>query len=352
MASECLGLDIGSSAIKAIVLRSHRKGRELIHYGIEPLPPQTIVDGAIMDQSAVIEAIGRLRTALGFRAKDVATAIAGHSVIVKKIELPPMAADELAEQIPIEAEQHIPFRRDIDHQVGTARNAHGQMEVVLVAAKKEMIADHVQVIREAKLQPVVVDVAAFCVQNAFEAAYGDRAATETVALVHTGNAITHVNVLVGGVSVFTRDVTVGGATFTEEIQRKLHVSHDDAEAFKLALGEPASAGGPPVPGIVSPLVDEIADATAAKLQRTIDFFLASAHDIKLSRIFLSGGSAKVAALARCLGERAKVPVELLDPFKRTTIDPKKLDVAFVRAHAPEAVVAFGLALRHAGESRS
>jgi type IV pilus assembly protein PilM len=350
MGGECVGLDIGSSAIKAVVLKVGRKGTRLLNFGIEPLPPQTIVDGAIMDQAAVVEAITRLKAALGFRTKLCATAIAGHSVIVKKISLPPVGRDDLNEQIPLEAEQHIPFKRDevdIDYQVVTPKNAQGQMEVILVAVKKEMIADTVQVIRDAKLQPAVVDVAAFCLQNAYEAGYGLTASAEPVALIHIGNAITHVNILAGGISVFARDVTVGGAQFTEEIQRRLHVSHDEAETFKWSWGEPGAEG---VPAGVGTVIAEIAESTAAKLQRSLDFFLASAPEIVLSKIYLSGGSAKISLLVDLLSRRAKVPVEVLDPFRRTTIDPAKLDAAFVKAHAAEAAVAFGLALRRPGDS--
>jgi type IV pilus assembly protein PilM len=337
-----------------VELKIGRKDTRLVSFGIEPLAPQVIVDGAIMDQGAVVDAINRLKQALGWKnkGKPCATAISGHSVIVKKITMPPMNKDEVGEQIPLEAEQHIPFKRDevdIDHQVVTAKNAQGQMEVILVAAKKEMIADTLQVIREAKLQPVVMDVAAFSVQNAFEAAYGTPSAAAPVALIHVGHAITHVNIVAGGISVFARDVTVGGAAFTEEIQRRLHLGHDEAEGFKLALHDPLAEGAPAVPAGVAPIIEEVADATAAKLQRSLDFFLASAPEIALSRIYLSGGSVKVDALVRHLTSRAKVPVEILDPFKKTIVDPAKLDQAFVRAHAVDAAVAVGLALRRAGD---
>jgi type IV pilus assembly protein PilM len=355
VSSDCLGLDIGSSSIKAILLKVGRTQTRLLHFGIEPLPPQTIVDGAIMDQTAVVEAIGRLRSALGFRTKLCATAIAGHQVIVKKIQMAPMSREELDDQIPLEAEQHIPFKRDevdIDHEVVTQKNAQGQMEVVLVAAKKEMIADTIQVIRDAKLQPVVIDVAAFSVQNAFEASYGVQSAGP-VALIHIGNAVTHVNILAGGISVFARDVNTGGAAFTEEIQRRLHVGHDEAEAFKQVAGEAGDAtGGLVLPAGVNQVLEEVAEVTAAKLQRSLDFFLASAREVVLAKIYLSGGSAHVAPLVRWLTQRAKVPVEILDPFRRTIVDPNKLDAGFVKAHAAEAAVAFGLALRRAGDRGS
>jgi len=349
VASSCVGLDIGSSSIKAITLATSRKGTRLLQFGIEPLPSQAIVDGTIMDQSAVVEAILRLRAALGIKTKQVATAISGHSVIVKKIQLPPLGREELANQIVVEAEQHIPFRReevDLDFHVVSPKNAAGQMEIILVAAKKETIADYVQVIRDAKLVPVVVDVAVFSAQNAYEASYGDAAKLGTTALVHVGAGISHVNIVVGGSSVFARDVTVGGAAFTEEIQKRLHVSHEDAEQLKLG----AAAGGTATRPEVVKILDEVAEQVAMKLQRSLDFFLASTPDISLSKIYLSGGSARLDALVRVLGERAHVPVEILDPFKRTEIDDTQLDADFVDAHAAEGTVAFGLALRKPGES--
>src|SRR3569623_1301642 len=201
MARSCVDQDIGSSAIKAVVLDVGRRGSRLVHFGIEYLPPQAIVDGALMARAAVVEALERLKIALGIGNRPVATAIAGHSVIVKKIQVAAMSRDALAERIPGEAEQHIPFKRDevaFDYQVVTSRQpgkddakaAGGTMELILVAAKKEMIADYTQVLRDAKLQPAIMDVAAFSVQNAFAAAYADEKMPGAVALVHLGSAIT------------------------------------------------------------------------------------------------------------------------------------------------------------------
>jgi len=351
MARDCVGLDIGSSSIKAVVLKRGRKETQLLSFGIEPLPPQTIVDGMIMDQSAVVEAIVRLKAALAIKTSLVATAISGHSVIVKKIQIPAIGPDELAEQIPIEVEQHFPFKRDevdIDYQIVSEKDANGRMEVILVAAKKEIIADYVQVLREAKLQPGVLDVAAFTIQNAFEAGYGQSASVGNIGLIHVGNAITHVNIVSNGVSVFARDVTVGGAAFTEEIQRRLHVTHEVAEGYKLSLSEPDSAASG-TPDTVADILNEVAEGAAAKLQRSLDFFLASAPEFALSKIYLSGGSAHVDGLVRALATRSKVSVEILDPFRRTTVDAKRLDVSFVKAHAAEAAVAYGLALRSPGD---
>src|SRR5262245_47828113 len=210
MARNCIGLDIGSSSVKVVQIRETSKGHQLVNFGIEPLPAQTIVDGAIMNQAAVVDAIRSLKNALKLKARDVATAISGHSVIIKKIKVPPMTPDELEEQIPWEAEHHIPFSKDdveIDHQLVNAQTAQGQMELLLVAAKKEVVSDFTMVIREAKLQPLVMDVAAFTIQNAFEVNYSVTP-EEAVALINVGAALSNINIVQAGTSAFTRDVTV------------------------------------------------------------------------------------------------------------------------------------------------
>src|SRR5262245_4466328 len=236
MAKTCIGLDIGSNSIKVVQLRESKRDRfSLVNFGIEPIPTQTIVDGTIMNQAAVVDAIREIFAKLGIKQKECAIAIAGHSVIIKKINVPVMTPDELEEQIPWEAEHHIPFSKDdveIDHQILNPNTAQGQMELLLVAAKKEVVGDYAAVAKEAQLNPVVIDVAAFAVQNAFEINY-QPSPSETVVVVNVGAAISNINIIAGGISAFTRDVTIGGNAFTEEIQKQLNVAYDEAEAYKI-----------------------------------------------------------------------------------------------------------------------
>jgi type IV pilus assembly protein PilM len=345
----CVGLDIGSSSIKVVTARTSKKGVNLLNFAIEPLPPQTIVDGTIMNQSAVVDGIRELFARLKIRQKDVALAIAGHSVIIKKIAVPQMSDDELQEQIPWEAEHHIPFAKDdveIDWQVINKQNASGQMELVLVAAKKEVVHDYAAVAREANLVPRVIDVAAFSVQNAFELNY-QTTSGETVVLVNIGAAISNINIVKDGMSAFTRDVTIGGNAFTEEIQKQLNVSHDEAEAYKVG-GSHDEHGV--VPQEVERIMESVADVMAGEFQRSLDFFLATSADANVTKIFLSGGSAKVAALHRSIEKRSRLPVEVVDAWKRIVVDPK-LDAGYLRAHAPEAMVSLGLSLRAVAEGR-
>jgi type IV pilus assembly protein PilM len=282
----------------------------------------------------------------------VATAISGHSVIIKKIKVPPMTPEELEEQIPWEAEHHIPFSKDdveIDHQLVTTQNAQGQMELLLVAAKKEVVSDFTMVIREAKLHPTVMDVAAFTIQNAFEVNY-PLDPEESVALVNVGAALSNINIVAGGTSAFTRDVTVGGNVFTEEIQKRLNVSQEEAEAWKIgSIGESATEV---LPSEVEAVLTEVADSVAGQFQRSLDFYLASSTEASISRIYLCGGAAKVSALQKALQEKARAQVEIMDPFKQIGIDERKFDMNFLRAHAAEAAVAVGLALRRAGDKTS
>jgi type IV pilus assembly protein PilM len=347
MARNCIGLDIGSSSIKVVAVKRSKRGLGLANFGIEPLPPQTIVDGTIMNQGAIVDTIRTLWSRLRLRQKEVALAIAGHSVIIKKIAVPTMTKDELAEQIPWEAEHHIPFARDdveIDYQVVTQRNASGQMELLLVAAKKEVVHDYAAVAREASLLPVVVDVAAFTVQNAFEQNY-KMAPGETVVIINIGAAISNINILRDNVSAFTRDVTIGGTSFTEEIQKQLNVGHDEAEAYKVG-GSHADHGV--IPQEVERIIENVAEVMAGEFQRSLDFYLATSAEANVSKIFLSGGSAKVAALHRAIERRSRLPVEVLDAWRRVALDPK-LDVDFLHAHSPEAMVGLGLALRAPGD---
>ncbi len=347
MAKNCIGLDIGSSSIKAVQVKKTRTGYALTAFGMQPLVPQTIVDGTIMDQGAVAEAIRALWSRLKLKQKDVAIGIAGHSVIIKKIAVPAMKPDELANQIRFEAEHHIPFAKDdveIDYHVVNPQNSSGQTELLLVAAKKEVVADYTQVVRDASLNPTVVDVAAFAGQNGFEINY-QLDPKETAVIITVGAAISNINIVRGGISLFTRDVTIGGNAFTEEIQKQLGVSADEAEAYK--VGGHYDENGV-VPQEVERIIEGVAEVMAGEFQRSLDFFLATTADTNVTRICLAGGTAKVAALHRAIERRSRLTVEVLDAWRKVEIDPS-LDRGYLAAHSPEALVGLGLALRAAGD---
>ncbi len=347
MAKQCIGLDIGSSCVKAVQLKRKPNGWALQAFGMQPLVPQTNVDGTIMDQGAVTDAVRQLWSRLRLRQKEVAIAIAGHSVLNKKITVPAMKPDELAANIRNEAEHHIPFGRDdveIDYHVTNPMTPSGQTELLLVAAKKEVVSDYIQVVRDANLSPQVVDVAAFASQNGFEANYA-LDPRETIVLINIGAAISNINIVRSGVSLFTRDVTIGGNAFTEEIQKQMGIAGDEAEAYKVG-GSQTEDGV--VPQEVLRVMEGVAEVMAGEFQRSLDFFLATTADANVTRIVLAGGSSKVTSLHRAIERRSRLPVEIADAWKRVEIDPQ-LDRSYLAAHSPEALIGVGLSMRSGGD---
>ncbi len=214
------------------------------------------------------------------------------------------------------------------------------MELLLVAAKKEVVADYAAVAREAALNPVVVDVAAFAIQNGFEASYGSS--NDVVALINVGASLSTINIVVGGTSAFTRDVTTGGNIFTDEIKRSLGCSGEEAEAVKVAFTDGDATTD------VSKVLQIAGQQMAGEFQKSIDFFLSSHPDMSINRIYLSGGTSRVHSLQSAIETRARVPVEVMEPF-RNVPHGSNLDAAYLHAHGAQGLVSLGLALRAPGD---
>src|SRR5580765_682980 len=344
-----VGLDIGSSAVKAVELRPNGKGFKVSAVAIEPVPPDSIVDGAIIDGGAVSAAIRRIFERKTFKTKDVAASLSGNAVIVKKISLPVMTEAELAESIYWEAEQYIPFDIqdvNLDYQIldpGTGPDSKGTMDVLLVAAKKEKIADYTGVIVQAGRVPVVVDVDAFALQNAFEINYGHDPQA-VVVLLNAGASAININILSGDQSVFTRDISVGGNAYTEAVQKELNLPFESAERLKK---------GEPVDGIafseVQPVLHAMTENVLLEIQKTFDFFKATAASDRIDRIVVSGGASRVDGFAAALQERFGTAVEVFDPFKTISFEPAKLGISDPEELSATAAVAVGLALRKTGD---
>lgn len=344
-----VGLDIGSSAVKAVELKPAGNGYRVAAFGSEPVPHDSIVDGAIIDGAAVSDAIRRLFDAHKFQARDVAASLSGNAVIVKKISLPVMTDTELAESIYWEAEQYIPFDIqdvNLDYQIvdpGDTASGRTTMDVLLVAAKKEKIADYTGVIAQAGRTAVVVDVDAFALQNAFEVNYGIEPG-QTVVLLNAGASATNINILHGDQSVFTRDLSIGGNACTEALQKELHLSFEQAERVK--QGETIE-GVPPAD--IRAVLRAVGENVVLEIQKTFDFFKATAASDRIDRIVVSGGASRADGFVELLTERFDAPVELFDPFKKVVFDARRLNVDSVDRVAPTAAVAVGLALRKAAE---
>jgi type IV pilus assembly protein PilM len=346
-----VGLDIGSSSVKLMELERDPKSDRyrLVCFGMEPLPPEAIVDGAVMNTNAVVDTIRQLISKHRVKTKEAVVSVSGNSVIIKRINLPAMTMEELEESIHWEAEQYIPFDiNDVNIDVQILDNASddpGQMEVLLVAARKELVNEYQSLIQQAGLRPVVVDVDAFAVANMFELAYDIE--PSSIALVNVGASNVNIHVVKEGVSMFTRDIGMGGRQFTEEIQRTLNISYEDAELMK--VGDPEKDDRAVVPEEIENVMVSVGESLATEIQRSLDFYLSTAADGGLSRIYLSGGAARTPGLARAISRHTSLPCEVVDPFRRIQIDEREFKEGYLEDIAPQTAVVVGLAIRRSAD---
>jgi type IV pilus assembly protein PilM len=340
-----LGLDIGSSSIKVVELKESKTGFQLVNFGVEALPHETIVDSTIMNAPAVVSAIRKVISTNQIKTRDVATSVSGHSVIIRKITLPLMTDEEIASNIQWEAEQYIPFdinEVNIDYQrLEAVSEDQGSQDVLLVAVKKDMVNDYVAVINEAGLTPIIMDVDAFACQNMYEINY-EMQRGKVIALVNIGAGVININIIRNGNSVFTRDMSIGGNHYTEEIQKRFGVNFEEAEQAKLT-------GGGDRKGEVDEIVDNLSSAIALETQRSLDFFIATSSMGHISKVYLSGGCAKSSRLVEIIEKQIGIPVEVINPFNNIEINPNKFDMDYIRDVAPLCGVGVGLALRRLGD---
>jgi type IV pilus assembly protein PilM len=335
-----VGLDIGSSSIKSVELKSTKHGYELVSFGLEPLAQDTVVDGAIMDAPLVAGAIGTIFDRQEIKTRSVATAVSGHSVIVKPVNLPVMTDEELYDRIQSEASQYIPFDiSDVNLDYQLLDSSESEMHVLLVAVKKDKILNHTNVLAQAGKTPMVVDIDAFALQNCYEVNY-DPDPSQTVALLNIGASVMNINIVRGGSPLFTRDVSVGGNQYTDALQKELDLSYEDAERLK--KGEAVAGVNEEHRGTI---LRSVSDILILEIQKTFDFFRATASGDNIQRIYVAGGTARVPGLVDLLREEFALPVEELYPFRKIVINPGRHNEDQVRELAPRLAIAVGLALR-------
>lgn len=343
---QLVGLDLGSSAVKLVELEDRKGQLQLARVGVEPLSPEAIVDGSIMDSAVVVDAVRDLIEHTGVRSSQFATSVSGHSVIIKRIQVPGMSQEELADSIQWEAEQYIPFDiHDVrlDYIVlSDAMTAHDSMDVLLVAVKRDKINDYTSVISQVGKTAALVDVDCLAVETAYETNY--ESADEVTALVNMGASVTNVSVLDGGEAVFWRDVSYGGDHFTERLQREFHLSREDAELLK--RGQEVESHSP---ADAQSQIDAVSNEMAAEVQKTFDFFVATASRGKVQRVYLSGGCALTPNLREIFQNRFGAPTELMNPLRRIDYDRGDFHQEWLESIAPTLAIAMGLAVRTVGE---
>lgn len=347
---DLLGLDIGSSAIKLVQMKQARGNYLLQKFGIQPLEPEVIVDGTVMDSGRVVSAIKALVDEQNVKLKNVAMSISGHSVIVKKINLPPLPDEELEDQVRLAAEQYIPFdinEVNIDFHIlnpnEQSDDGQSQMSLLLVAAKKDKVTELSELVKAAGLNPVILDVDAFAIENMYGINY-PTSPEDIVALVNIGASVMNVNIVKADTSLLTRDISIGGNRYTEAIQREMGVPYEEAEAAKKGErreGIDAEA--------VASVIDGVHAEISSEIARSVDYLKTTYPDQEVTKLLLCGGCAKLEGLAQQLTDRLGVPVTVANPFKQvetSSCDVKRETLAEL---APLAAVGVGLAMRRIGD---
>ncbi len=336
-----VGLDIGSNSIKAVELQRNRGEVMVSHLGIEPLASDIVVDSMIVDSGSVASAIGKIFSEHAFKAKQVATSVSGHSVIVKKISMQAMEEPELGEAVANEAAQYIPFDMadvNIDYKVLSDNLGAPTIDVLLVAVKKDKILNYTNALQLSGRQPAIVDIDAFALQNCYEYNY-DPAPNAVAALLNIGASVMNINIVKGNIPLFTRDVSVGGNQFTDSLQKELDLTNEDAEALKLGkkvgtVSEDAKL----------PILQQVTEIIVLEIQKTFDFFRATASGEHIERIYLAGGSCQVQGLVEALRQEFSIPVDIMNPFLKI-VPPIGEGADVVERNSAQLAVAVGLALR-------
>jgi type IV pilus assembly protein PilM len=338
-----VGLDIGSRSIKAAEIIENKKGYSLSRFGMTDIPPGLIEDGAIKDPERVAETIRNLFKSYGIKNHSVAMSIGGYSVIVKKISVQNSSEEQLQETIHFEAEQYIPFDIhdvNLDFQIlGENENNPNQMNVLLVAAKKEMVNDYISLAEMAGLDPRIIDVDAFALQNAFEINC-ETPSTENIALIDIGASKTSLNILKGGTSVFMRDVSLGCSQINQKIMASVECSAEEAEAIK--FGE-ISDKMPPED--LSDIISAVVADWCTEIRRALDFFYSTYPDDQIRKIVLSGGGGNIQELRQLLAVETSAEVTTINPFQHFFVDNNKFDTEYLEKIAPQASICMGLATR-------
>ena len=357
--NQLIGIDVGSHSIKIVEIEDTKEGMVLKNFGIIGLPQEAIVEGSIKEMEIVSAALKNLLKNLKIKNKNVATSISGYSVIVKKITIPKKERGDLEQSIQREAEQYIPFDIsdvNLDFQILTPEKEEKEeekkqeeeekeefMDVLLVAAKKDIVEEYVSLLHLSEINPLVLDIDAFALQNVFE--ISDHEQSGCHALVHIGAQQLTINVIDHGVSIFTRDSAYGGAQITSEIQKKLNISYQEAENIKL--------GAKPIENEKRPIIEDIFTTGVSKwcqeIKRALDFVRSTSPNIKIESILLSGGSSLMPGFSKYLGLETDLKVEMLDPFPNIEISERTFDISFLKYMAPQAAVSIGLALRYIGD---
>ncbi len=336
-----VGVDIGSHSVKVCQLKRTDKAYSIVNLGSALLPEGAVDDGALNEPEVVAAAISNLFKNLKIKKKKVGISISGYSVIVKKVNLAVMNEKEMEDHIMTEAEQYIPFDiQDVylDFQdLKTNTDGYERTDVMLVAAKKEIVDDYLDMLDSIGLQTTLVDIDGFAFENTYEY---NTPKTENVALIDIGASKMHINIISKGISVVARDIVVGSRQLTERIMGEFDLDFEEAEALKL--------GNTPVDDKQKELEEIFASVCTQwvlEIKKAIDLYHSNFPDAPLARLVLSGGGSKVAGIADYLNQETGIEIELFNPFTKMKSSKRKIDPEYLKLIGPEMAIASGIAIR-------
>ena len=341
-----IGLDLGSSYIKTVKLKESKGSYELELFDIHTLPPELIVDGSIIDSIRLVDSIKEMIKKTGIKTKDTVISISGHSsVIIKRISLPEMSEEDLSESIKFEAEQYVPFDIEdvnLDFQILGPKEEPGEMDVILVAVKKDIINEYISVIKEAGLNPIIVDIDAFALENMYGVNY-EIEPEKNIAVLNIGASTINLSILKGGISVFTRDSSLGSNLHTEALQREFNISYENAERLK--RGEAVENVSPEDAAAV---IESASEEILSEIVRSFDYYRSTTVHEDISEVIFGGGCSLLKDFSSMIAGRTGIETKVVDPFRNIKI-PNRFDVAYIKEIAPIMAVAVGLALRRQGD---
>jgi len=332
------GLDIGSGFVKVVVVDHSGDQPEVSGVAMRPLVADAIVEGEVMDPGLVADTIRELFREIGTKGKDVITAVGGHDVIIKKIEMDRMSESDAREVIRWEAEQHVPFdikSVELDFQILDPLDEGLQMQVLLVAAKRELVDHKVSLLLDAGLTPAAIEVDAFALHNAFRYNHPE-AMKGIVALVNIGHETTNVNILEDGSPLLTRDIPFGSRRVRQDLQREKGLTAEKAEDVV--------QGRETIDDLAS-LVASAADEVGVGIERASAFLMTRQDGGGLGSIYLSGGGARIPGMADALGNRMNLRTDLVNPFEQVPVQPEATGSVNLEEAAPMLLLPLGLALR-------
>jgi type IV pilus assembly protein PilM len=338
-----IGLDIGSSSIKIVELDGSKSSATLQKFSIIQTPSNGLAMGEIIDPKPVADAIVEAMHASGIKSKKICTGLWGPSVMVKKISIPKMEKSLLQEQIRWEAEQYIPFELaeiNLDYQVLNTSQDANSMDILLVAAKKEQITRYLEIIQMAELELAVLDLNGFALANTFELIKGKI--DNPIGVLNVGSIFTNFVVIKNSEVLFCRDIAVGGDLYTNEVQKGLGVTIDEAENLKLDSNN--------APENMAEIIQQTHESFCDEILASIDFFHNTTPGVRISKLYITGGSSRINGLMQAMASVTQLECEGFDPLEKVNIN-KSLGADFKLNYGDYLAVVIGLGLRKLGDTK-